>query len=107
MPLASNCDSVSRNAEIGRKIHAGPRLHLPLERIAVQVDDARQHQQPGRIEATARQPKPPIRSIRPSCEQQIRLHQSIRRQQHRPAGDMQDPCNDLHGSKTICTRGVG
>ena len=34
-----------RQREIGGEIDAGARLHLPLERIAVQVDDAGQHQQ--------------------------------------------------------------
>ena len=32
---------------------AGPRLQLPLERVAMQVDQARQHQQPGRIDPHA------------------------------------------------------
>ncbi|MGY3225600.1 hypothetical protein ACVIM5_006207 [Bradyrhizobium sp. USDA 4512] len=30
---------------VGREVDAGARHHLPLERIAVQVDDAGQHQQ--------------------------------------------------------------
>ena len=31
--------------DVGRKIHTGPRLQLPFERVAVDVDDAGQHQQ--------------------------------------------------------------
>ncbi len=37
---------------IDRKIDAGARHHLPLERIAMQVDDARQHQETAGIEAS-------------------------------------------------------
>ncbi len=36
--------------ERDREIHPWTRLQLPLERIAMQVDDPGQHVQPGRIE---------------------------------------------------------
>ena len=54
MPLASNCASVSCNAMSAAKSDARPRLQLPLERVAVDVDDARQHQQAARIERRCR-----------------------------------------------------
>ena len=81
MPFASNCDSVSRNARSTGKSTPGPRLDLAFERVAVQIDDARQHQQPGRIEPE------PATAIADAVDQavldgQIRFHQSIRGQQH-------------------------
>ena len=40
--------------EAGREVHAGPRLQLPFEGVAVQVDDTRQNEQAGCVEAPAR-----------------------------------------------------
>jgi hypothetical protein len=34
--------------DVDREIDARPRHHLPLERIAMQIDDARQHQKAAR-----------------------------------------------------------
>ena len=36
---------------VDRKVDTGPGHHLPLERIAVQVDDARQHEKVGCVDA--------------------------------------------------------
>ena len=93
--------------DVGREADARPRLQLPLERVAVDIDDARQHQQIARIE---------FRAVSASIdagdasilERHIHHLLSVRAQQHPPAGDPQS----FHGfrsqgSNTICTRGVG
>jgi hypothetical protein len=36
--------------DVDRKIHARAGHHLPLECVAMQVDDSRQHQQPTRVD---------------------------------------------------------
>ena len=45
---------------IDREIDAGARHHLPLECIAMQIDDARQHQQAAGIDARANRARGPI-----------------------------------------------
>ena len=109
MPLASNCGSVSRNASAIGKSTPGPRLDLTFERVTVDVDDPRQHQQSGRVEAKPAAAGPADASIRPSLTAQIGWppdHPApaatgppvIRNRRH---------AGPSHGSKTICTRGVG
>jgi hypothetical protein len=51
MPLLTACRSLSIKRTIDRKIDAGARHHLPLEGIAMQIDNARQHQQAAGIDA--------------------------------------------------------
>ena len=69
MPLPIACRSLSISATSIGKIDAGARHHLPLERIAMQVDDARQHHQAAGIDADAsrgHRPNPRRRSRRPA-----------------------------------------
>src|SRR5690349_1085176 len=40
--------------DVDREIHAGARHHLPLEGVAMDVDDARQHQQAARVDRDRR-----------------------------------------------------
>jgi hypothetical protein len=45
---------------IDREVDTGTRHHLPLEGIAMQIDDAGQHQQVARVD---RKPRPAARSV--------------------------------------------
>ncbi len=104
MPLPSNCISVSASARSAAKVHAGARLHLPLERIAVQVDDARQHQQFFRVERPGIGRRRTVEPDHPAVgEQQVGRSEPVFGQ-HPPAENLDGPG---HGSKTSCTRGVG
>src|ERR1041385_4587550 len=49
-PVGDDLPVAVEKRDIDREVDAGPRHHLPLERIAMQVHDARQHQQPTRVE---------------------------------------------------------
>ena len=39
-----------KQRQVDREIDAGARHHLPLERVAMEVDDARQHDEPARVD---------------------------------------------------------
>ena len=107
MPLASSCASVSCNAMSAAKFDARPRLQLPFERVAVDVDDARQHQQAARVEFAAATRATDARDAA-ILHQHVHRLLAIRAQQHLTAGDPQPfHCVCSQGSKTICTRGVG
>ena len=77
-----------RQGDVGGEIHAGARLHLAFERVAVDVDDARQHQQASGVEAHAAGWSGRADPVDPPAGngQVDRLH-AIGRQQHLAAGD--------------------
>ena len=52
--------------DLGGELDPGPRLHLPLERVAVQVDDPRQHEQAARVQRRAAAGAIADRSTRPA-----------------------------------------
>ena len=75
--------------DVGREIDAGPRLHLPLERVAVDVDDARQHQQAGRIERGDRAAPRRCAAMRAVLSVRSTRCQPSERSSTRAAGDAQ------------------
>ncbi len=94
----------------GRKGDAGARLELTLERIAVHIDDAREHQHSARIDGA---PGGAAARIADGCDRSGGQHDGRGRQtvfgEHDPAGDAVEgrKRSVAHGSNTICTRGVG
>ena len=50
-PVADRLPVAVEQRHIDREIDAGARHHLPLERVAMQIDDARQHQEAAGVDA--------------------------------------------------------
>ena len=93
--------------DIGGEADAGSRLQLPLERIAMDVDDTGQHQQTARIQFRSASVAADARDT-PILQRQVHRLLAIRAQQYLSAGDPQPVHRSRsYGSKTICTRGVG
>ncbi len=70
--------------KVGREIHPRPRLQLPLERIPVQINDTRQHQQSRGIEPWSSSAGfQPV--YQPVLQQHIGPLQTSTFQQNRPA----------------------
>ncbi len=91
-PVEGGGDAVGEQLPLGlgkrqadREVDAGPRLHLPLEGIAVDVDDPRQHQQAAGVEIVTRRAASQ-RGDHAVFQQQIALVQPPARE-HAPAGD--------------------
>ena len=91
----------------GREIDAGARLDLTLERVAMDIHDAGQHQQAGRVQRRAG-------AGGADCRDGSVFQGDIGNclgavvQQHTAAVDRQVLHRiGFHGSNTICTRGVG
>jgi len=102
-------EALERNAQdlFRDVVSHSPQLSDDLQNVAMNIDDARQHQQTPRIEfrtaATTIEA-----SDTPILQQHIGCLFAVRTQQHPPAGDPQSVHRvRSQGSKTICTRGVG
>ncbi len=87
--------------DIGGKPDAGARLQLPLERVAVNIDDARKYQKPARIEPRA-MPVAVDAGDAPVLDREVHQLLAVGTQQDTPAGDAQPFHRFLsQGSKTI------
>ena len=107
MPLDRSCASVSCNATSAGNPTPGTRLQLPLERIAMDIDDARKHQQAARVEFRSTSVAADTRDA-PVLDREVHHLLAVGTQQNAAAGDAQHFHDFLsHGSKTIWTRGVG
>ena len=89
-----------------RKLHAGTRLQLAFERIAMKIDDTRHHQQPARVKCPEARAAGPDFADDTVLDEHFGLMQRTI-QQHAPAFDQHVGQLRSVGSNTSWTRGVG